>query len=68
MTDDMMALKPLCEKTSDADLLNEMIGFAANRLMELETDVLCNAGRHDTVCRGCSSFYSAPGLRSWEPG
>jgi len=47
MTDDMMALKALCEKTSDADLLNEMIGFAANRLMELETDVLCNAGRHE---------------------
>ena len=24
-----------------------MIGFAANRLMELEADGLCNAGRHE---------------------
>ena len=36
MTDERMALKALLEKTSDADLLNEMIGFAANRLMALE--------------------------------
>jgi hypothetical protein len=31
-------------RTSDADLLNEMIGFAAKRLMALEADALCNAG------------------------
>jgi transposase-like protein len=47
MTDERMALKALVEKTSDADLLNEMIGFAANRLMALEADALCNAGRHE---------------------
>jgi len=47
MTDERMALKALVEKTSDADLLNEMIGFAANRLMALEADTLCNAGRHE---------------------
>ena len=38
MTDETMALKALLEKTSDADLLNEMIGFAANQLMALEAD------------------------------
>ena len=27
MTDDMMALRGLLEKSSDADLLREMIGF-----------------------------------------
>src|SRR5260370_31503391 len=44
MTDDMMHLRMLLEKSSDADLLREMIGFAAQRLMELEVGSLTGAG------------------------
>ena len=36
MTKDMMDVRSLVEKSADADLLREMIGFAAERLMELE--------------------------------
>jgi transposase-like protein len=43
MTEDMMALRGLMEKSADADLLREMIGFAAQRLMELEVGGLTGA-------------------------
>jgi putative transposase len=36
MTNDMMNLREVIEKTPDADFLREMIGFAAHRMMELE--------------------------------
>jgi putative transposase len=36
MTNPMMTLNTLLEKTSDADILREMIGFASQRLMEME--------------------------------
>jgi putative transposase len=43
MTEDMMNLRALLEKSSDADLLREMVGFAAQRLMELEVEGLTGA-------------------------
>jgi putative transposase len=44
MTDHMMTLNTLIEKSSDADMLREMIGYASQRLMEMEVGALTGAG------------------------
>jgi len=44
MTDDTMNLQALVGKSADADFLREMIGFAAQRLMDLEVGNLTGAG------------------------
>jgi transposase-like protein len=47
MTDKMMALRELTEKSAGADLLREMIGFAAERLMELDVGGLTGAAHSE---------------------
>ena len=43
MTDENMNLRDLLEKTADTDFLRDMIGFTAQRLMELEVENLTGA-------------------------
>jgi putative transposase len=43
MADEMMSLRALLEKTADADMVREMLGFGAQRLMELEIAGLTGA-------------------------
>ncbi len=59
MTTDMMNLRELVEKTPDADLLREMIGFAAERLMELEVGAFTGAayGEKDSDRRAQRNGY-----------
>ena len=45
MTDVRMALAQLLEKGSDADLLREMVGYVAQRLMELDVEGAVRGGQ-----------------------
>ena len=65
MTDQETALRELLAKGSDARLLREMIGFAAQRLMELEPGALTGAGHGE---RSADRLVQRNGYRDrdWE--
>jgi transposase-like protein len=65
MTDTRMQVKTPLEKTADADFLNEMISFTANRLMELEAEGLCNSGRHERSTER-TDWRNGYSDRAWE--
>jgi transposase-like protein len=58
-----MDLKELLEKTADTDFLREMIGFTAQRLMELEVETLTGAAHSR---RSADRFTHRNGYRSRE--
>jgi len=65
MTDEMMSLRALLEKSSDAELLREMVGFAAQRLMELEVEGLTGAA-HGERSPDRINYRNGYRERDWE--
>jgi putative transposase len=65
MTDDRMALLELIEKRADADLVREMLSFAAERLMEAEVQARTGAahGERDPARLVQRNGYRA---RAWD--
>jgi transposase-like protein len=65
MTDDMIALQALLAKQPDADVVREMLGFTAQRLMELDVETKTGAAHGE---RNPDRLTQRNGYRdrSWE--
>ena len=64
MTDERMALAALLEKGSDDDLLREMIGYVAQRLMQMDVDGLVGAS-HGERAEGRENWRNGYRDRDW---
>src|SRR3954469_20750318 len=62
---EMMALRSMLEKGTDADVLREMIGYAAERLMEMEVQAVTGAG-HGERCPDRQAQRNGYRDRDWE--
>lgn len=67
MTEDRMALLELIEKRADTDLVREMLGFAAERLMEAEVHACTGAahGERDPARLVQRNGYRGRGWDTW---
>nr|WP_271952266.1 transposase [Ruegeria faecimaris] len=64
-TPETAALKALLSETSDHQILAEMLGFVAGRLMALDVDQLCGAGAHERST-GRVNHWNGYRERRWE--
>ncbi len=60
-TNDMMTLRALLEKSSDSDLLREMIGFTVERLMALEVEARRTASGRRSASTSATATVTASG-------
>ena len=60
MTDEMMSLRALLEKSADVELVREMVGFAAQRLMELEVESVTGAAHGERSAERMNHRSAAP--------